>query len=184
VWSALTGFTSCLPALTSAELLLRRETGSFRLSHVQPYDRRLFGQFIPEPISVSRGMHRSSSWVMGQSLWPEKWAPHHNRWVPGKDLSRQLECGSVVRKGKMGWCACLWSIQDRDVGLSWPLWSMEIRLHISFFFRDRVSLYSPGCPGAHFVDQAGLELRNPPASASRVLGLKACATTPGKTPHF
>jgi hypothetical protein len=33
-------------------------------------------------------------------------------------------------------------------------------------FRDRVSLYSPGCPGTHFVDQAGLELRNPPASAS------------------
>jgi hypothetical protein len=47
------------------------------------------------------------------------------------------------------------------------------------FFRDRVSLCSPGCPGTHFVDQAGLELRNPPASASRVLGLKACATTPG-----
>jgi hypothetical protein len=45
---------------------------------------------------------------------------------------------------------------------------------ISFLFlgcwggcRDRVSLYSPGCPGAHFVDQAGLELRNPPASASQ-----------------
>ena len=48
-----------------------------------------------------------------------------------------------------------------------------------FFFWDRVSLHSPGCPGAHFVDQAGLELRNPPASASRVLGSKACATTPG-----
>ena len=46
-------------------------------------------------------------------------------------------------------------------------------------FRDRVSLCSPGCPGTHFVDQAGLELRNPPASASRVLGLKGCATTPG-----
>jgi hypothetical protein len=46
-------------------------------------------------------------------------------------------------------------------------------------FRDRVSLCSLGCPGTHFVDQAGLELRNPPASASRVLGLKACATTPG-----
>jgi hypothetical protein len=46
-------------------------------------------------------------------------------------------------------------------------------------FQDRVSLYSPGCPGTHFVDQAGLELRNPPASASQVLGLKACATTPG-----
>jgi hypothetical protein len=35
-------------------------------------------------------------------------------------------------------------------------------------FRDRVSLYSPDCPGTHFV-----------ASASRVLGLKVCATTPG-----
>jgi hypothetical protein len=44
-----------------------------------------------------------------------------------------------------------------------------------FFFRDRVSLCSPGCPGTHSVNQAGLELRNPPASASRVLGLKACA---------
>jgi len=47
------------------------------------------------------------------------------------------------------------------------------------FFQDRVSLYSLGCPGTHSVDQAGLELRNPPASASRVLGLKVCATTPG-----
>jgi hypothetical protein len=44
-------------------------------------------------------------------------------------------------------------------------------------FRDRVSLYSLGCPGTHFVDQAGLELRNPPVSASQVLGLKVCATT-------
>jgi hypothetical protein len=42
-------------------------------------------------------------------------------------------------------------------------------------------LYSPGCPGTHFVDQAGLKLRNLPASASRVLGSKACATTPGST---
>jgi hypothetical protein len=46
-----------------------------------------------------------------------------------------------------------------------------------FFFQDRVSLFSPGCPGTHFVDQAALELRNPPASASRALGLKACTTT-------
>jgi hypothetical protein len=46
------------------------------------------------------------------------------------------------------------------------------------FFQDRVSLYSSGCSGTHSVDQAGLKLRNPPASASQVLGLKACATTP------
>jgi hypothetical protein len=44
-------------------------------------------------------------------------------------------------------------------------------------FRDRVSLCSPGCPGTHSVDQASLELRNLPASASKVLGLKACTTT-------
>ncbi|GAB1293641.1 AP-1 complex subunit gamma-1 [Apodemus speciosus] len=41
----------------------------------------------------------------------------------------------------------------------------------------RVSLCSPGCPGTHSIDQAGFELRNPPASAFRVLGLKACPTT-------
>jgi hypothetical protein len=53
-------------------------------------------------------------------------------------------------------------------------------------FRDRVSLYSPDCPRTHFVDQAGLELRNPPASASQVLALKACAaaTTTQQEPQF
>jgi hypothetical protein len=55
-------------------------------------------------------------------------------------------------------------------------------IHSNFYFyflvfQDRVSLCSPGCPGTHFVDQAGLELRNLPASASQVLGLQACATT-------
>jgi hypothetical protein len=61
-------------------------------------------------------------------------------------------------------------------------------MHFFFFFflvfRDRVSLCSPGCPGTHSVDQAGLELRNPPASASRVLGLKACATLPSSNALF
>ncbi|GAB1287069.1 COMM domain-containing protein 7 [Apodemus speciosus] len=36
-----------------------------------------------------------------------------------------------------------------------------------------VSLCSPGCPGTLSVDQAGLELRNPPASASPSAGIKA-----------
>jgi hypothetical protein len=40
------------------------------------------------------------------------------------------------------------------------------------------------CPGTHFADQAGLELRNLSASASQVLGLKACATTPGNNLVF
>jgi hypothetical protein len=52
-----------------------------------------------------------------------------------------------------------------------------------FVFWDSVSLYNPGCPGTHSVDQAGLELRNPPASASQVLGLKACATTAWHVVH-
>jgi hypothetical protein len=50
-------------------------------------------------------------------------------------------------------------------------------LFVCFGFQDRVSLCTLGCPGTHSVDQAGLELRNPPASVSQVLGLKACATT-------
>jgi hypothetical protein len=41
------------------------------------------------------------------------------------------------------------------------------------FSRDRVSVCSLGCPGTHFfVDQAGLELRNPPVSASLSAGIK------------
>jgi hypothetical protein len=66
------------------------------------------------------------------------------------------------------------------------MWTTSITMKERFFFffflvfRDRVSLCIPGCPGTHSVDQAGLELRNPPAPASRVLGLKACTTTPGK----
>jgi hypothetical protein len=44
-------------------------------------------------------------------------------------------------------------------------------------FRNRVSLNSPGSPGTHFVDQAGLKLRKLPSSTSHVLGLKVCATT-------
>jgi hypothetical protein len=39
-------------------------------------------------------------------------------------------------------------------------------LFLFLFFETGFSLCSPGCPGTHFVDQAGLELRNLPASAS------------------
>ena len=41
---------------------------------------------------------------------------------------------------------------------------------VLFCFQDKVTLCSPGCPGTHSADQASLELRNPPASASQVLG--------------
>ena len=55
---------------------------------------------------------------------------------------------------------------------------------VFFSFQDRVSLCSPGCPETHSVDQAGLELRNLPASASQVLGLKVCATTAQLNGYF
>jgi hypothetical protein len=43
--------------------------------------------------------------------------------------------------------------------------------------QDRVSLCSLGCLGTHSVADAGLRLRDLPASASHVLELKLCSTT-------
>ena len=59
------------------------------------------------------------------------------------------------------------------------LFHLALLLLVMGAILDRVSLYSPGCPGTHPVDQASLKLRNPPASASQELGLKACTTMPG-----
>jgi hypothetical protein len=79
----------------------------------------------------------------------------------------------------------LWEQKRQSV-----LWSSEsffvcfLFLFFVFVFQDRVSLYSPDCSGTHFVDQAGLKLRNLPASASQVLGLKVCATTTQLNPNF
>jgi hypothetical protein len=62
----------------------------------------------------------------------------------------------------------------------------EVELFVCLFvclfdFWDKIFLCSPGCPETHSIDQVGLELRDLPASASasasRVLGSKACATT-------
>jgi hypothetical protein len=52
-----------------------------------------------------------------------------------------------------------------------------IFLFVCLFVFEPVSLYSADFPGTYCVDQAGLELRNLPASVSQVLGSKACATT-------
>jgi hypothetical protein len=80
-----------------------------------------------------------------------------------------------------GWLGDLqsmwWSVTPYTTRISFTEYSSFFFFFFFFFCRDRVSLYSPGCPGTHFVDQAGLELRNPPASAWQVLGLKVCATT-------
>jgi hypothetical protein len=103
-----------------------------------------------------------------------------------------LSCNLLYRPGwprtQKSTCLCLPSAGIKGVRhQSWlSLLSFNLLFKSSFFFfffQDRVSLYSSGCLGTHFVDQAGLELRNLPASASRVLGLKACATMPGLKVH-
>jgi hypothetical protein len=86
-------------------------------------------------------------------------------------------------------CLLVISCAFRTISFVWGLvlmWSLAMIWYLKFkkkirkkyilVFRDRVSLYSPGCPGTHSVDQAGLKLRNSPASDSQVLGLKVCAT--------
>jgi hypothetical protein len=57
------------------------------------------------------------------------------------------------------------------------LFDFVLFVYLFVWFLDRVSLYSLSCPGNHSVNQAGLKLRNLPAFASQVLGLKMCAIT-------
>jgi hypothetical protein len=67
----------------------------------------------------------------------------------------------------------------RDSLPSPPLFSSLLFSSLLFFslLFYRIFLRSPGCPGTHPVDQAGLELRDPPGFASQVLELKTWATT-------
>jgi hypothetical protein len=58
------------------------------------------------------------------------------------------------------------------------------KFFVCLFFRDRVSLCSSGCPGTHSVDQAGLELRNLPSSASQVLGVRSAPPLPSQRVSF
>ena len=54
----------------------------------------------------------------------------------------------------------------------------QILGRVCLFVCSETGFLCPGCPGIHSVDQASLELRNLPASASQLLGLKVCATMP------
>lgn len=65
----------------------------------------------------------------------------------------------------------------------WSCWGNLPYLYLcftSFLFVhwDRRALCSSSWTETHYVDQVGLELRVPSASASRALGLKACITMP------
>jgi hypothetical protein len=43
---------------------------------------------------------------------------------------------------------------------STEIYYLLLLIIINFDFWDRISLYIPGCPRTHSVDQVGLELRN------------------------
>jgi hypothetical protein len=116
------------------------------------------------------------------------------------NLRAVLICISLINKDFEHFSRCFASIWDSSVldsclssiglfVLFVYLVGLVFCLFVCFVFGflvfwDVVSLCTPGCPGTHFVVQAGFELRNLPVSASRVLGLKACATTPGWVVHF
>jgi hypothetical protein len=64
--------------------------------------------------------------------------------------------------------------------LGWSCLIVPANLENFFFgggLRQNFSLCIPGYPGTHSIGQAGLELRDPPATASKVLGLKVCTTS-------
>ena len=70
-----------------------------------------------------------------------------------------------------------WRFWSWVVGEGWEPSFQPQEVTVLLCVRDRIPLCSPSCPETHSIDQAGLQLRDPSASASRVLRLKVCATT-------
>jgi hypothetical protein len=112
-------------------------------------------------------------------------APSSSLCFVGYEFACLFVCLFVCFFSRVIWL-CLCSFQFKMLLLVFSLGLFLYSIFCTNFFmgggvQDRVSLCSPGCPGTHIVDQAGLKLRNLPASVSQVLGLKVCATTPGCT---
>jgi hypothetical protein len=132
------------------------------------------------------------------------WEVLVERICPGSSLTHHYTAGKWHHMGKRA-KAELWQShsQDNDISpfMRETLTSNVLKVHLlsastqwwgecflfcfvlfcfvlfCFVFLDRVSLCSPGCPRSWSVDEAGLEFRDLPASASQVLRLKVCATT-------
>lgn len=81
----------------------------------------------------------------------------------------------------LGPCMTIWSwrkLLRPTVFPSLPVLASEIKWEcIRFVFWDRASLCSPGCPGTHCVNQAGLELPEIHCLCPPGLGLLVCTTT-------
>ncbi|GAB1284793.1 Centrosome and spindle pole associated protein 1 [Apodemus speciosus] len=136
----------------------RREEGRYQqlADEIELRNRRLLKQ-TNEEIGISGTKHQSFSSKAGV---PER---RTRRFNEERILDRQY-CRAV---------------RDPDVSEE-----MDERFRFESDFDRRLLRVYPNdrqgfsdCPGTHSVDQADPELRNPPASASQVLGLKACATT-------
>jgi hypothetical protein len=61
---------------------------------------------------------------------------------------------------------------------------MDFLLLGDLFWRPGFSVYSTYCPGTHSVDQAGLELRDLPASTSLSAGIKGVRHHPARFSTF
>jgi hypothetical protein len=111
-----------------------------------------------------------------------------SRWLSVRDSWVHAESGIEWGVSPQTELYCYAQVAETEVRASslgvQGIFFKDLFVCLFLVFRERVSLCSPGCPGTHSLDQAGLELRDPPASASQVLGLKACATTPGCFVYF
>jgi hypothetical protein len=97
-----------------------------------------------------------------QKCFPAAWSPSH--W-PGQS---RLDNAILIAV----YCRVFWLVFYNVDRLNWSLF---------LFVWNKVSLRSPGCPGTHSVDQAGFRLRDLPAPAFRVLGLKVCTSVSDKS---
>jgi hypothetical protein len=102
--------------------------------------------------------------------------------------------GTEPRAARCGFCLLVFFCFPNLIQIRIRIiWEAEPFFFFFLVFRDRVSLYSPSCPGifTYRLERAlvGLKLcrseqlythRALPASVSSVLRLKMCATTPGK----
>ena len=83
-------------------------------------------------------------------------------------MALRVDLETFTRIAEPALCLCLYTFSYLLIFGSLVGWL------VGFVFQDRVSLCSPGCPGACSVDQAGL----------KGLGLRVCATIPGPTFFF
>jgi hypothetical protein len=85
-------------------------------------------------------------------------------------------CSCPSTSMKLHWSFLIHSLTKSEINVD--LHSFLFFKTFFFNFWDRLSLHNPSCPGAHFVEQAGLELTETHLPLPGELELKACTTMP------